>query len=122
MKLKEPLSFAGRLYEAGESVKGKLPLDMIEALRRNKKLEEDHDDSESESNEQNQGAPDGNEGLPIIGGTIISVSDFAEKTAPEQKDYLKALGIDPAGKVEDRVAQYEEWYLEQVGNAGPKEQ
>lgn len=108
MRLKEPLNFAGRLYDAGESVKGKLPLDMIEALRRNQKLEEDPTDSETPNGGNDEA------GLPIAGGIVISVSDFAEKTAPEQKDYLKALQIDPAGKEEDRIAQYEEWYAEQV--------
>ncbi|MCM3129010.1 hypothetical protein ACFQ3J_08805 [Paenibacillus provencensis] len=33
MILKSPLNFAGRLYEAGENVKGQLPLDMIEQLK-----------------------------------------------------------------------------------------
>lgn len=126
MKLREPLNFAGRLYDAGESVKGQLPLDMIEALRKNNKLDEDTIEVETEVTDQTQddftaGSDDpGN--LPIVGDTILSPEEFKELSAPDQKDRLKALEIEPASKGEDRFEQYETWYFEQVANADPNAQ
>jgi hypothetical protein len=38
--------------------------------------------------------------------------------AEEQKELLETLSIEPAGKAEDRTAQYEEWYAEQVTAGG----
>ncbi|MGG3504762.1 hypothetical protein ABES58_04675 [Paenibacillus lautus] len=52
--------------------------------------------------------------LPLQGNVILSIEDFAELKADDQKSHLKALEIEPAGKEEDRIAQYEEWYAEQV--------
>lgn len=130
MKLKEPLSFAGRLYDAGESVKGKLPLDMIEALRKHNKLDEEQAETESEivgSTDDGTGTG-GDDGLidldklPIIGDTILSPEDFAKLPAPDQKERLKALEIDPASNAENRVEQYEDWYYEQIDNADPDAQ
>ncbi|MGG4346450.1 hypothetical protein ABEW68_33025 [Paenibacillus lautus] len=127
MKLKESLNFAGRLYDVGESVKGQLPLDMIEALRKNNKLDEEA--VETDANEQTHNInPDcdgesndlGN--LPIVGNTTLSPEDFKELSAPDQKDHLKALEIEPASKAEDRLEQYETWYFEQVANADPDAQ
>lgn len=54
--------------------------------------------------------------LPLK-GLILTVEDFAELKADEQKAHLKALKIEPAGKEEERVAQYEEWYADQVAAA-----
>lgn len=130
MILKEPLNFAGRLYDAGESVKGQLPLDMIEALRKNNKLDEVAIDTETEVTEQTQDDfnLDGGGGsnylgnLPVVANTILSPEDFKELFAPDQKDRLKALEIEPASKAEDRLEQYETWYFEQVANADPNDQ
>lgn len=36
--------------------------------------------------------------------------EFAKLKAEDQKERLVALKIDPAGKSEERIAQYEEWY------------
>lgn len=130
MKLKEPLNFAGRLYDAGESVKGQLPLDMIEALRKNNKLDEEAVEAETDTNEQTQddinpgggGRLDDLGNLPVVGNTILSPEDFKELSAPDQKDRLNALEIEPASKAEDRLEQYETWYFEQVANADPNAQ
>ncbi|MEK3873726.1 MULTISPECIES: hypothetical protein [unclassified Paenibacillus] len=51
--------------------------------------------------------------LPLV-GLVLSVEEFAELKADEQKAHLKALTIEPAGKEEDRIAQYEEWYANQL--------
>lgn len=48
---------------------------------------------------------------------ILSIEQFAELKADEQKDRLKGFGIDPAGKVEERIDQYEAWYNEQVAGS-----
>ncbi|MFB4326015.1 hypothetical protein RB298_27195 [Priestia sp. BR_2] len=130
MILREPLNFAGRLYAAGESVKGQLPLDMIDALRKNNKLDEVANDTEMEVTQQTQddfnlyGGGGSNDlgNLPIVGNTILSPEDFKELSAPDQKDRLKALEIEPASKAEDRLEQYETWYFEQVANADPNSQ
>lgn len=45
---------------------------------------------------------------------VLSVDDFSKLSAPEQKEHLKDIGFEPAGKEEDRIAQYEDWYAEQV--------
>lgn len=55
--------------------------------------------------------------LPLK-GLVLTVEQFAELKADEQKAHLKSLGIDPAGKEEDRVAQYDEWYTSQVTDGG----
>ena len=51
--------------------------------------------------------------LPL-GGLVLSVEEFAELKADEQKAHLKALTIEPAGKEEERIAQYQEWYASQL--------
>ncbi|GIO33119.1 hypothetical protein J2TS6_42600 [Paenibacillus albilobatus] len=112
MKLREPLNFAGRFYEAGESVKGQLPLDMIKALRENHKLDEEEAETPEVNLEENK-----LDQLPIASDTIPSPEEFADLPAAGQKERLKALEIDPASKEEDRIEQYEDWYFEQVGNA-----
>ncbi|OME03376.1 hypothetical protein BSK54_07955 [Paenibacillus odorifer] len=38
--LKQPLNYGGRLYEIGENVRGKLPLDFIQELQESGHLEE----------------------------------------------------------------------------------
>lgn len=45
---------------------------------------------------------------------LLEPGEFGELIASEQKSKLKGLGIDPAGREEERVAQYEEWYEEQI--------
>lgn len=47
-------------------------------------------------------------------GLVLTVEQFAELKADEQKAHLKALGIDPAGKEDERIVQYEDWYAEQL--------
>lgn len=122
MILREPLNFAGRLYAAGESVKGQLPLDMIEALRKYNKLDEATDETQNDFNPDGDGWSDDLGNLPVVGNTILSPESFKELSAPDQKDYLKALEIEPASKAEDRLEQYETWYFEQVANADPDAQ
>lgn len=122
MILREPLNFAGRLYAAGESVKGQLPLDMIEALRKNNKLDEATDETQDDFNPDGDGGSNDLGNLPVVGNTILSPEDFKELSAPDQKDRLKALEIEPASKAEDRLEQYETWYFEQVANAAPDAQ
>lgn len=65
------------------------------------------------------GADGNNElaGLQLNAPTIISVKEFTQLKADEQKAHLKALKIEPAGKEEERVAQYDEWYADQVTGA-----
>lgn len=49
--------------------------------------------------------------------------EFAALLAEDQKVELKAQGIEPASKAEDRAAQYKAWYDEQVtpdGTANPQ--
>lgn len=53
-------------------------------------------------------------GFQLNGQTVLSVEEFSELKADEQKAHLKALMIEPAGKEEERIAQYEEWYADQV--------
>jgi len=44
---------------------------------------------------------------------LISPEEFAKLQAPEQKAQLEVCNILPAGKSEDRVQQYSEWYTVQ---------
>lgn len=39
MILKNPVNYGGRLFEPGENVRGKLPLDLIEVLQENGQLD-----------------------------------------------------------------------------------
>ncbi|MFK4167715.1 hypothetical protein ACI2LM_15860 [Paenibacillus lautus] len=57
-------------------------------------------------------------GFQLNGPVVVSVEDFSGLKADEQKAHLKALKIEPAGKEEERIAQYEEWYAEQVSAGG----
>ncbi|WP_044480445.1 hypothetical protein [Paenibacillus antibioticophila] len=154
MILNEALNYGGRLYMAGENVKGKLPLDLIRTLRDNGKfadldteentgsLMEDPEggSTSGESTDPPAQVPEGediaggepvNPPLPasvpmetsdsildgILSGAslkILEPGEFGNLTAPEQKSKLKGLGIDPASKEEERIAQYEEWYQEQI--------
>jgi hypothetical protein len=51
--------------------------------------------------------------------TFVTPENFAKLTAPEQKDTLKFVEIEAAASKEDRIAQYTEFYNEQVnGNGG----
>lgn len=61
---------------------------------------------------------DGGVDLPLSGlvGLALTVEQFAELKADEQKAKLKALEIEPASKEEERIAQYEEWLSEQVND------
>lgn len=108
MILKEAVNFAGRLYAAGEDVKGKLPLDFLELLKEKGKLE----DSEQPTTPK---LPDRPLWLTEE-GTVLPVSGFTDLPASDQKELLKSIEIDPAGKVDERIIQYEEWFVEQAGN------
>ncbi|MNO15514.1 hypothetical protein D3C76_51800 [compost metagenome] len=105
MILKEAVNYGGRLYGAGENVKGKLPLEFIELLNKNGKLLTDG--SEQEEIEKR----------PLwltVEGKVISVEQFEDLKADDQKALLKALEIDPDNKGENRIVQYEDWFAEQV--------
>lgn len=67
-----------------------------------------------------QGTQENNDftGFQLNGPVVVSVEEFAGLKADEQKAHLKALKIEPAGKEEERIAQYEEWYAEQVSAGG----
>ncbi|MDR6883028.1 hypothetical protein [Bacillus sp. 3255] len=39
----------------------------------------------------------------------VTLDEFKELKAPEQKDLLQGLGIEAGSKEPDRIAQYEEW-------------
>lgn len=97
MKLTKPLNYGGRLWEVGETVTGKLPMDFIQELQKNGALDE-------ESEEINQN----------VNIVVLSVEDFEKLKADDQKERLKALAIDPAAKEEERIKQYEAWYADQV--------
>jgi hypothetical protein len=103
MILKDALNYGGRLYEAGTNVTGKLPLDLIEALKKNDKFQDSSDDFAADT----------------LSGSIrvLSPEEFSELPAPEQKTRLRVLEIEPASKEEDRIAQYEEWFDEQLAGA-----
>ncbi|OIB04821.1 hypothetical protein AK95_14485 [Paenibacillus sp. LC231] len=53
-------------------------------------------------------------GFQLNGDLLFTVDEFAGMKADDQKAHLKSLKIEPAGKEEDRIAQYEEWYADQV--------
>lgn len=53
-------------------------------------------------------------GFQLNGDVVLSVEDFSELKAEEQKAHLKVLEIEPANKEEERITQYEGWYAEQV--------
>lgn len=55
-------------------------------------------------------------GLQMNRDAVLTTEQFSELKAEDQKSYLKALNIDPAGKENERIAQYEDWFAEQVTN------
>lgn len=89
MRVASPVNFAGRLFMPGESVKGELPLDMIEQLKENGFLEE----AVSQDDEPDNPTAD----------------EFSKLKADEQKAILARLNIEAGHKAEQRVEQYESW-------------
>ncbi|TVX93042.1 hypothetical protein [Paenibacillus agilis] len=47
--------------------------------------------------------------IDITDDVDVTVEEFAGLGAPDQKKYLELRGMEPAGKAEDRVKQYEDW-------------
>ncbi|WP_338842044.1 hypothetical protein [Paenibacillus glucanolyticus] len=102
----------GKDYIPGQIVPG-LTQEEYDRLIQLKAGEEVEQSSSSESQEYNDFT-----GFQLNGAVVLSVEDFANLKADDQKAHLKALEIEPAGKEEDRIAQYEEWYAEQVTAGG----
>ena len=73
-------------------------------------------DHGQDDGDKRAGGPSGEDQLPLDEKTnpVLTVEQFAELKADEQKAHLKALGIDPAGKEDERIVQYEDWYAEQL--------
>lgn len=102
----------GKDYKPGEIVSG-LTQEEHDRLIQLRAGEEVEQSSSSESWDVNQEINDLTS-FQMNGDVVLSVEDFAELKADDQKAHLKALEIEPAGKEEDRIVQYEEWYAEQV--------
>lgn len=96
MILKSPLNYAGRLYEVGESVRGQLPLDMIEQLK-GKGLFKDEEPSGTvlEGSETNQDPKEQNEDHPQTFSPNRSVAELEE--------YLK--GVNDAEEITSLLEQ-----------------
>lgn len=80
MKLKRPLNYAGRLFDAGEEVKGKLPLDFIQALEEKGGFE-DQDEAEPLDSKDNL------EGLSEDNHSSLSPT----RSVAELEEYLKSV-------------------------------
>lgn len=91
-----PVNFAGRLFMPGESVKGELPLDVIEQLKENGFLSDQPEEASTENEDSlEQDSP--------------TVEEFSKLKADEQKALLARLNIEPGPKEEQRVEQYKNW-------------
>lgn len=96
MILNKPLNYGGRLWEAGETVTGQLPVDLILQLQENGVIDKD----ESLAQEAAGVAP------------AVSAADFAALGADEQKTRLESLGLSASSNKEGRQEQYEKWLAE----------
>ncbi|MEC0092495.1 hypothetical protein [Paenibacillus macquariensis] len=80
MILKNALNFGGRLYEAGENVKGELPLDMIEVLKEKNAFS----DIDITSEEVNGEPPTLDDGVKVATASV-------EKSVAELEEHLKTI-------------------------------
>ncbi|AIW41792.1 hypothetical protein MHB54_04280 [Paenibacillus sp. FSL M7-0802] len=97
MILKKPLNYGGRLWEAGETVTGQLPIDLILELQ------------ESGAIDKNESPAQEAAGLT---DTTVSAADFAALGPNEQKARLESLGLTASSNKEGRQEQYEKWLAE----------
>lgn len=110
----------GKDYVTGQIIPGltKKEYDRLIQLKAGEEIEHA---SSNETQDATQDVTQGNNdftGFQLNGPVVVSVEEFAGLKADEQKAHLKALKIEPAGKEDDRIAQYEEWYAEQVSAGG----
>ena len=106
----------GRVYQVGEMIPG---LDEKEEKRLITLGVCEAAPSLAEPKQEPAGTSTDSDVLDLpLKGLVLTVEQFAELKADEQKAHLKSLEIDPAGKEEDRVAQYDEWYTSQVTDGG----
>ncbi|UED76092.1 hypothetical protein [Brevibacillus sp. DP1.3A] len=102
-----PVNFAGRLFMPGESVKGELPLDVIEQLKENGFLTDQPEEVSTENEDSiEQDSPTAKD-VPEL--DYPTAEDFSKLKADEQKALLARLNIEPGPKEENRVEQYKIW-------------
>ncbi|MBO2943576.1 hypothetical protein JJQ72_06240 [Paenibacillus sp. F411] len=93
----------GKLYQHGKEILGLTEKEAQRLLELGAAEEEGDTFYEPEPDKDN----------PLL-NDLTTPEQFTKLKAEEQKEFLESLSIDPAGKAEDRVAQFEEWYTEQV--------
>ena len=98
MIARKPVNFGGRLFMPGESVKGALPLDMIEQLQANGFIGEA--DEVDQPSVETEGAEDEGD---------LSLEEFAALKADAQKERLAKLNIEPGSNADQRLEQYQAW-------------
>ncbi|MPY20636.1 DUF7210 family protein [Paenibacillus glucanolyticus] len=97
----------GKLHQRGEEILGLTEKQAQRLLELGAAEEEGDTSYEPEPDNDN----------PLL-NDLTTPELFAKLKAEEQKELLETLSIEPAGKAEDRTAQYEEWYAEQVTAGG----
>lgn len=109
----------GKDYTPGQIVQG-LSQEEHDRLIQLKAGEEISNETQDETQDVTQGSQENNDftGFQLNAPVVLSAEEFAGLKADEQKAHIKSLKIEPAGKEEERIAQYEEWYAEQVTAGG----
>lgn len=106
----------------GESVKGHIPLELIEQLLDNGMIGEEESDTSEQETPKVEG--DYTSKLPPnlspvnVGDTPAhypTLEEFKTMLAPAQKALLESLEIEPGSRLEDRYEQYVEWVAKQAG-------
>lgn len=100
----------GQKYKHGDEIRGFTKEEAERLIKLGAAEEEGKTSYEPEANKDN----------PLL-DDLTTPEQFAKLKADEQKELLETLLIDPAGKAEDRIAQYEEWYAEQWPAGGLSE-
>lgn len=96
MRVASPVNFAGRLFMPGESVKGELPLEMIEQLKENGFLTDHLDEAATQDDAS-------------LEQDYPTAEEFSKLKADEQKGVLARLNIEAGSRAQERVEQYESW-------------
>lgn len=100
----------GEKYKHGDEILGLTKAEAERLIKLGAAEEEGKTSYESETDKDN----------PLF-DDLTTPEQFAKLKADEQKELLETLLIDPAGKSEDRISQYEEWYAEQWTAGGLNE-
>lgn len=113
MILKSPVNYGGRLYEAGENVRGKLPPDYLDLLRANEHILEANEEPKDDVEQDSTGQVATGDSLPELIKHIEASEDMEELDRLHAQEKSRSRPRSGALKaIEKRLAE-----LEQAANS-----